>query len=91
MKEIDPMMNLNLNQMFRLVEEAKEFREYLRDFYGETGIYDYCFTDEEIMNGMNEYFQTDEYLEGILVYGADTVDRERVRDIIFANREMETA
>lgn len=85
------MMNLNLNQMFRLVEEANEFRDYLRDFYGDNGIYDYRFTDEEIMNGMNEYFQIDEYLEGILVYGADTVDRERVRDLILAAREMETA
>ena len=84
-------MNLNLNQMFRLVEEANEFRDYLRDFYGDNGIYDYRFTDEEIMNGMNEYFQIDEYLEGILVYGADTVDRERVRDLILAAREMETA
>lgn len=84
-------MNLSLTQMFRLVEEANEFREYLHDFYGASGIYDYNFTDEEIVNGMDEYFQTDEYLEGILVYGADSVDRERVRDIILANREMENA
>jgi hypothetical protein len=85
---------MNLSEMMQIVDRANDFRDYLRMFYSaeHDGLWgdEYRFTEEEIVNGMNEYFQNEEYLNGILVYGADTVDRERVRDLILAAREMET-
>ena len=81
---------MNLVEMMKIAERGQEFIYYMRDFYSLEfdGIYgeEFQFTDEEIVDGINEYFKNPEYLKGVLEYGADTVDRERVRDIIEAMR-----
>jgi hypothetical protein len=81
---------MNLNDMMKIAERGHEFIAYMNDFYSleHDGIYgeEYQFTHEEIVDGINEYFKNPEYLKGVMQYGADTVDRERVRDIIEAMR-----
>ena len=61
------------------------FTQYMLDFYGKDGIYPFGFTTEQINLAtqlykcrMEEQFGQDEF-EG------DSVDRERVRDIILDN------
>lgn len=80
----------NLNEMMKIAERGTEFLYYMRDFYSleHNGVYgaEYNFTDEEIVDGINEYMKDYEVLKGLLKYGADTVDRERVRDIILNMR-----
>ena len=44
------------------------------------------FTHEEIVDGINEYFKDETALKNVMKYGADTVDRELVRDIILKMR-----
>lgn len=80
----------NLNEMMKIAERGTEFLYYMRDFYSleHNGVYgaELNFTDEEIVDGINEYMKDYEVLKGLLKYGADTVDRERVRDIILNMR-----
>lgn len=85
---------MNLNEMMKIAERGQEFICYMRDFYSLEfdGIYaeEFQFTDEEIVDGINEYFN--DYFKNeackreFLRHGADTVDRERVRDIILKMR-----
>ena len=81
---------MHLNTMIQITERGYEFISYMKDFYSleADGIYgeEFQFTDEEIVDGVSEYFKNEEYLKDVLKYGADTVDRERVRDIILAMR-----
>jgi len=81
---------MNLNDMMKLVERGHEFIAYMNDFYSleHDGIYaeEFQFTQEEIVDGMNEYFKNEQVKKDIMKYGADTVDRERVRDIILTMR-----
>ena len=81
---------MNLNQMMKIAERGHEFISYMNDFYSleHDGIYaeDMQFTHEEIVDGINEYFKDETALKNILKYGADTVDRELVRDIILTQR-----
>ena len=81
---------MNLVEMMKITERGHEFMAYMRDFYSLEfdGIYgeEYQFTDEEIVDGISEYFKDREFLKGVLEYGADTLDRERVRDIILKMR-----
>ena len=81
---------MNLNDMMKLVERGHEFIAYMNDFYSleHDGIYaeEFQFTQEEIVDGMNEYFKSEQVKKDIMKYGADTVDRERVRDIILTMR-----
>ena len=81
---------MHLNTMIQITERGHEFISYMKDFYSleADGIYseEFQFTDEEIVDGVSEYFKNEEYLKDVLKYGADTVDRERVRDIILAMR-----
>ena len=81
---------MHLNDMMKLAERGHEFIAYMNDFYSleHDGIYgeEMQFTHEEIVDGISEYFKNEEYLNDVLKYGADTVDRERVRDIILAMR-----
>ena len=87
---------MNLNEMMKIAERGHEFIAYMNDFYSleHDGIYadEYQFTHEEIVDGINEYFndyfKNEECKREFLRYGADTVDRERVRDIILAMREV---
>ena len=85
---------MNLVEMTQIVERAQEFVEYMNMFYSldHDGVYaeEMQFTQEEIIDGINEYFndyfKNEECKKEFLRYGADTVDRERVRDIILAMR-----
>jgi len=82
---------MNLNDMMKLAERGHEFIDYMNMFYSleHDGVYaeEMQFTQEEIVAGMNEYFKNEQALKDIMKYGADTVDRERVRDIILNMRE----
>ena len=81
---------MNLNEMMKIAERGHEFIDYMNMFYSleHDGIYgeEMQFTHEEIVDGISEYFKNYEYLKDVLKYGADTVDRERVRDIILTKR-----
>ena len=81
---------MNLVEMTKIVERGQEFLSYMRDFYSLDfdGIYaeEFQFTDEEIIDGMNKYFEDKTVLKDILQYGADTVDREHLRDLILKMR-----
>ena len=87
---------MNLNEMMKIAERGHEFVRYMKDFYclDADGIYaeEMQFTEEEIVDGINEYFndyfKNEKCKREFLRYGADTVDRERVRDIILAMREV---
>ena len=80
----------NLNEMMKIAEVGHEFLAYMRSFYSLefNGVYgaELNFTDEEIVDGINEYIKDYEVLKGLMKWGPDTVDRELVRDIIIKMR-----
>ena len=82
---------MNIFEMQKLAERGQEFLSYMRLFYSREhgGIYadETDFTTEEIVNGINEYLKDEENYRGIMMHGADSVDRERVRMIIELARE----
>ena len=82
---------MNIFEMQKLAERGQEFLSYMRSFYSREhgGIYadETDFSTEEIVNGINEYLKDPENYRGIMMYGADSVDRERVRLIIELARE----
>ena len=57
---------------------------YLLDFYGDSGIYPYGFTAEQINLGTQLYKTRLEQAYPGQQFEGDSVDRERVRDIILA-------
>ena len=81
---------MNLNEMMKIAERGHEFIDYMNMFYSleHDGVYaeEMQFTHEEIVDGINEYFKDETALKNVLQYGADTVDRELVRDIILKMR-----
>ena len=81
---------MNLNDMMKLAERGHEFIRYMKDFYclDADGIYaeEFQFTEEEIVEGINVYLKNELTKKDIMKYGADTVDRECVRDIILTMR-----
>jgi hypothetical protein len=81
---------MNLVEMTQIVERAQEFVVYMKDFYSleDDGLYgeEFQFTEEEIVEGINEYLKSEQVRKDIMKYGADTVDREAVRDIILVMR-----
>jgi len=87
---------MNFNDMMKIAERGHEFIAYMNDFYSmeHDGLYadEFQFTHEEIVEGINQYFtnyfKNEACKREFLRYGADTVDRERVRDIILAMREV---
>ena len=76
--------------MMKLAERGHEFISYMNDFYSleHDGIYaeEMQFTHEEIVEGINQYLKNEQARKDIMKYGADTVDREHVRDIILTMR-----
>ena len=81
---------MHLNDMMKLAERGHEFISYMNDFYSleHDGIYadEFQFEHEEIVEGINEYLKSEQVRKDIMKYGADTVDREAVRDIILTMR-----
>lgn len=63
------------------IDPLNRFVEYCLEFYGDKGIYDYGFTQEEILAATRIYCDK----EDTEFYG-DTADREFVRDIVFELR-----
>ena len=58
------------------------FTKYMLDFYGKNGIYDYGFTVSQIESATQIYKARMFSKFGQTEFEGDTVDRERVRDII---------
>jgi len=78
-------MDLGLQYMYRLIKGVvMNFTQYMLDFYGPNGIYPEGFTSTQISLATQLY--KCRLPEGEEFCG-DSVDRERVRDIILAARE----
>ena len=84
---------MNLNDMLKIAEAGNELLKYCKDFYclENDGIYadTYNFTEKEIIDAMNIYFKDDIAWQEIAKYGADTVDRENIRDIVLNDLRCE--
>lgn len=80
----------NINEMILLNERVHEFIAYMNSFYSKPhgGVYadETNFSRDEIVEGISEYIKDEVIRRGIIQYGADTVDRERVRAIIEQKR-----
>jgi len=59
-----------------------EFVHYVLSFYGPNGIYDYGFTEDEVVKAVEIHKRS-----GTVPFEGDSVDREIVRDIVLAQRE----
>jgi hypothetical protein len=71
--------------MYRLIKGTDmNFTQYMLDFYGPNGVYPEGFTSTQISLATQLY--KCRLPEGTEFYG-DSIDRERVRDIILAARE----
>ena len=71
--------------MYRLIKgTVMNFTQYMLDFYGPNGIYPLGFNSTQISLATQLY--KIRLTEGAEFYG-DSIDRERVRDIILAARE----
>jgi len=64
------------------VEQFKEFRDYVHDFYGKGGIYDLGCSIPDIENAIYVYFGKMALIDWLDWGDGDTVDRERVRAIL---------
>tara|TARA_R110000824_G_scaffold88660_2_gene217920 strand:- start:1302 stop:1808 length:507 start_codon:yes stop_codon:yes gene_type:complete len=64
-------------------QEFRDFDDYVKSFYGKTGLYNLGVSDKDIDNAINEYIE--ETRTGFTWGGGDSVDRERVRDILIRN------
>ena len=62
------------------------FTEYMLQFYGKDGIYDFGFSASEVNLATQLYKCRMEELFGQTEFEGDSVDRERVRDIILRFR-----
>ena len=63
--------------------EANKWIEYVLDFYGKGGIYDMGATKEQVVNATNALIkQIGNKFE------ADSIDRERVRDIMIERYDL---
>ena len=58
------------------------FTQYMIDFYGPKGVYPYGFTPEQVNLATQLYKCRMEAQFGQTEFEGDSVDRERVRDII---------
>ena len=61
------------------------FTQYMLDFYGKDGLYPFGFTPEQINFATQLYKCRMEDQFGQTEFEGDSVDRERVRDIILEN------
>ena len=64
------------------------FTKYMLDFYGPKGIYPFGFTSTEINFATQLYKCNMEKDFGQTEFEGDSVDRERVRDIILSYRNQ---
>ena len=76
------------------VEQFKEFRDYVHSFYGKGGIYDLGCSIPDIENAIYLYFGKLQVIEYMDWGNGDSLDRERVREIlqeVFGFAELEVA
>jgi hypothetical protein len=77
---------MNLVDMMKIAEAGHELLKYCKDFYCKEndGLYAdiFNFTEEEIVDAMSIYFKDDIAWKEIAKYGADSVDRENIRNIV---------
>ena len=67
----------------RIIEKTVEFRNYVRSFYGPGGLYDMGASDTQIAQATIDYIRQCQYGDDHICWGnGDSVDRERVRDIL---------
>ena len=64
------------------VEQFKEFRDYVHTFYGKDGIYDLGCSIPDIENAIFLYFGKLQVIEYMDWGDGDSLDRERVRQIL---------
>lgn len=57
--------------------EIREFVDYVYDYYGKGGIFEMGVTKTEILEALAVYL-----LKGETPFEGDTVDREKIRDIM---------
>lgn len=62
-------------------KDMKEFVDYVMSFYGDGGLYDMKATREEVWNALAIRLDTIDFS-----FDGDSLDRERVRDIIIKER-----
>ena len=62
-----------------------KFIEYVLEFYGKDGIYDFGANEEEVLKALRIRLEKHSDID----FGGDSLDRELVRDIILENRGEE--
>ena len=66
------------------VDPKKVFVDYVMSFYGPKGIYEFDFEVNEVIEAIEDRLNNKRYID--LPFDGDSVDREIVRDIVFAKR-----
>ena len=68
-----------------------EFTEYMNNFYGKGGVYPSTrtLTIEEVANAVIEDMNKRVKTNPDFVFDGDSIDRERIRDILFTEKEQE--
>ena len=72
------MEKKDIIKSLKFAKTMNEFVNYVYDFYGKNGIYDMGATRDNITTATIDYLASDDSLP---FYG-DSLDRERVRDIL---------
>ena len=72
------MKQKDIIKSLKFAKRMNEFVSYVYDFYGKNGIYDMGATVSQIQTATIDYIASDDSLP---FYG-DSLDRERVRDIL---------
>ena len=72
------MKQKDIIKSLKFAKRMNEFVSYVYDFYGKNGIYDMGATVSQIQTATIDYIGSDDSLP---FYG-DSLDRERVRDIL---------
>ena len=72
------MKQKDIIKSLKFAKRMNEFVSYVYDFYGKNGIYDMGATRDNITTATIDYLASDDSLP---FYG-DSLDRERVRDIL---------
>jgi hypothetical protein len=71
------------NSVEKIVSDVADFLVYVQDFYGPGGIYDMGATPTQIIEATKQYIdQVGTNPEDSLSFCGDSLDREKVRDIM---------
>ena len=78
------MKQKDIIKSLKFAKRMNEFVSYVYDFYGKNGIYDMGATRDNITTATIDYLASDDSLP---FYG-DSLDRERVRDIMIEKFDL---